>query len=429
MFKKLTKIILEILIVFLCINSCTERDRSNPLDPKANVKPDVNLTILSFNDRIELKWNSTNLTDFKGYNIYRQDHTDSSFIIVAGEILPDPIIFIDYNIIYKTTYTYYLTIQGEEYESSPSNKVSITPGPGFNWIVDNWGYQIIKTTYDAKYKMEYYFTDWRPEDIAIDAENNIALITQPTGRRIDIIKTQTASRDTLFTSEDRYFIDNPYLVEFEPKNKMFWISDSAGTIYRISSSDYSIHLTQSDIIKPDEIFIQLNNDIIYIIDDKSNNIYQFDLNGNQINKISQIGNHVFINPKKFVIDSVDNQFWLVEELDDKDYLYTGFINNSQISLVDSFDHVFEIHLAPVDQSLWISVYENGKSLIMQLSKAGNRQLELTGFYNPYHVTHNPYDGSLIVTDSGNRRVIHYTEDFEILGIFTKLNLPVRVEVE
>ena len=70
MFKKLTKIILEILIVFLCINSCTERDRSNPLDPKANVKPDVNLTILSFNDRIELKWNSTNLTDFKGYNIY-----------------------------------------------------------------------------------------------------------------------------------------------------------------------------------------------------------------------------------------------------------------------------------------------------------------------------------------------------------------------
>ena len=429
MFKILIQIITIIFVVLLCMYSCTERDRGNPLDPKSKVKPDVNLNILSYNDRIELKWNSTNIIDYKGYNIYKQSHHDSAFIIVASEILPDPIVFIDMDIDYKTTYSYYLTIQGEEYESSPSNIVSITPGPGYNWIVDNWGYQIIKTTYDAKYKIKEYYTDWRPEDIAIDTENNLAVITQPSGGRIDIINTQTAIRDTFFTSENRFFIDYPYLTEFDPKNKMFWISDSAGTIYRISSIDYSISLIQSDIIKPDEIYIHQINEIVYIIDDKSNNIYLYDLNGNYINKISQIGNYIFIKPKKFVVDSADNQFWLVEEVHNKDYLYTGSIANAQISLVDSFEYVFEISLSPVDQTLWISVFENANSSIMQLSKAGIRQSELTGYLNPYHVTHNPYDGTLLVTDSGNRRVMHYDDYFEILGIFTKLNFPIRIQVE
>jgi hypothetical protein len=431
MFKKITKISTILLIVFSCLISCSDRPRNNPLDPKANIKPDVNLSILSFNDRIELKWNETKLTDFKGYNIYKQNNPDSSFYMIARELLVYPIIFTDFNINYNTTYSYYLTIQGEDNESLPSNIVTTTPGPGYNWIVDKWGYQIIKTTYDVQHKMEEYFTNWRPEDIAIDTENNIALITQPTGRRIDIINIQTTNLEKFFTNEDRNFIENPYLVEFDSKNKLFWVTDSSGTIYRISSIDFSINLIQYYIVKPGEIFIQPNDEIVNIIDEFSKNIYQFDLNGNFIKIISEIGNHTLIKPKKFVIDSVDNQFWLVEEMDDNDYLYTGFLSNSQISLVDSFEYVFEIHLNPIDQLPWISVYEDGISSVMQLSKAGNRQLELTKtkFNNPYHVTHNPYDGSLLVSDSDNSRVIHFKEDFEILGIFTNLNFPIRLEIE
>jgi len=429
MLKKLFTINSVLIIVFFCINSCTERKRDNPLDPDSNVKPDVNLTILSFNNRIELKWNKSGLSNFKGYNIYKQENPDSSYFVVAREILPDTTIYTDVNINYKTNYSYFLTIQGIDNESLPSNIVSITPGRGYNWIVDNRGYQIVKTTYDTQYKILDYITVWKPEDIAIDTLNSKALITQPTGKRIDLINTQNAGQETYFTNEDRYFIDHPYLVEFEPKNKLFWITDSAGTIYTISSPDYSINLIQSDIVKPDEIFINPVEEIVYVIDDLSNSIYQFDLIGNHIHTISQIGNYTLINPKKIVVDSVDNQFWLIEEMSNKDYLYTGFISNSQISLVDSFGNVFEIHLSPVDHLPWISVKEDGKSSVMQLSKAGVRQYELTGFNNPYHLIHNHYDGSLIVTDSGNYRVIHYDENFEILGIFTKLNFPIRVEIE
>ncbi len=425
----LLKIFILVFLTYLGFHSCTERLRENPLDPKVSGDPKLILSVLSFNDRIELSWNSIKMTDFTGFNVYRKNHPDSSFILIAENILPGNTSFTDIDIRYHLLHSYYITIQGESSESSPSNTISITPGRGYNWIVDKWGYQIFKITYDAQYSMERYYTDWTPQDIAIDPERNVALITQPIGKRMDIIETSEANLITMITSNNHSFIYQPYLVEFEPSTKMFWVSDSGGSVYRISSSDYSVHFTQSEITKPDEIFVHSNEGIVYIIDDNSNHIYRYDLNGNFVNRFSNIDNYIFSNPKKIVFDSVDNQFWLIDTSNDIDYLYTGFINNMQISLIDTFDHVFNIHLNPNDQTSWISVFEDGIYKILQLSKAGSRQLELTGFYKPNHVTHNPYDGTLLVTDSGNRRIVHYKENFEILGIFTNLNTPLRLEVE
>jgi len=255
---------------------------------------------------------------------------------------------------------------------------------------------------------------------------------QPFGHRIDIIETIDANLITTITNINYSFIDNPYLTEFDTRNRMFWISDSGGSVFRVSSSDFSVHLSISDIIKPDEIFIHHNEGIVYIVDDLSTYIYRFDINGNFVNKFSQIGSYNFRNPRKIIFDSVDNQFWFIDNSGDKDYLYTGFINNFQISPVDTFKHIFEIHLNPNDQHAWISVNEDDKFKVLQLSKAGIRLSKLEEdieYFYPYHVTHNPYDGTLLVTDSGNKRIIHYNEDFDKLGIFTNLNFPIRLEVE
>jgi hypothetical protein len=423
------KIFVLCLLIILCFISCTERPRDNPLDPKANGNPDIVLSVLSFGNRVELFWNEIKLTNFSGFNIYRKADPDSAFSLIAKELMPSRTNFNDFNIIHNVTYSYNITILGEQSESAPSNSVSITPGPGYNWIVDKWGYQVFKTTYDAQYQLERYYTDWTPQDIAIDSERNTALITQPVGQRMDIINTIGVGLMATLTNNDFSSIEHPYLVDFEPNHHMFWVSDSGGSVYRISSSDYSIQLVDLDINKPDEIFIHHNEGIVYIVDDNSNNIYRYNINGNYINKFSEIGNYTFKKPKKIVFDSIDNQFWFIDISNDIDYLYTGFIDSSYISIVDSFEYVYDMHLSPIDQSAWISVFENGNYKILQLSKAGSRQLERKGYYKPYHITHNPYDGSVLVTDSGNSRVIHYNEDFDILGIFTNLNFPIRLEVE
>ena len=88
-------------MAFLCLNNCTERSRDNPLDPGSKEDPKIRLSVLSYNDRVELSWNEINLVDFLGYNVYRKNHPDSSFLLIASGLYPGSKRFTDTNIQYK----------------------------------------------------------------------------------------------------------------------------------------------------------------------------------------------------------------------------------------------------------------------------------------------------------------------------------------
>lgn len=425
----ISKLIIVFLTSFVFLINCTERLRDNPLDPKGDTDPRINLSVLSYNDRIVLTWNKINMSDLIGFNIYRKTESESVFKLIYRELPPAQTIYSDLQVKLLENHSYYITIQGQSSVSAPSNIVSITPGQGYNWVVDKWGYQVLKLTYDAQYQIARYLTDWTPQDIAIDSKTNTALITMPHGNRMDIIDATSAELFNRITSSIYSFVNKPYLVEFESTNDMFWISDSGGSVYRISAINFAVDSLESDILKPDELFLNLYENMVYIVDDNSNKIYRYNFNGNYIDNFSQIAGYHFKNPQKIIFDQVDDQFWFVDKSENSYYLFTGYMGNSQISVVDSFEYFYEISISPFDNITRISVYKDDTFKIMQLSKEGIRQLPLTGFNLPSHITHNPYDGSLLVTDYGNGRVLHYDGDFEILGIFTKLNAPIRLEVE
>jgi hypothetical protein len=67
---------------------------------------------------------------------------------------------------------------------------------------------------------------------------------------------------------------------------------------------------------------------------------------------------------------------------------------------------------------------------VQLSADGTRQTNLPDyFYNPYDIEINPYDGTMLVVDTGNGRVIHYDRNKEVIGMIGNLNFPVKVVIE
>ena len=76
-------------------------------------------------------------------------------------------------------------------KSKPSQTVSIIPGHGFNWVVDKWGYQIYKLTYDASQTIFRKYTDWAPHDLAVAEDKNIGLITYPGGGMYEIFDLST----------------------------------------------------------------------------------------------------------------------------------------------------------------------------------------------------------------------------------------------
>lgn len=418
-------------ITYLILNllySCAERDKKNPLDPDANGDHPISLYVTSHEKRVSLSWSQPSISGYNGFKIYRRDHPDSSFKLITLT-LPIRFNYNDYDVEYGVEYSYYVTILGEGTESSPSPTVSIRPGPGYNWIVDKWGYQVVKATYDCNYFLLSYYTDWMPADIAADPENKIAVITEPLDSKIEIINTESLELLASLTNNDEFFIDYPYVVEFEPLNKFFWIADSGGSFYRISSVDYSVDLIQANINKPIDVTLDSHSEVINVLDGINNSIWRFNYDGTYIENLNQIGGYQLIHPKKIIFDYSDSQFWLIERYNNKDYIYAGYIQNSQISLVDSFEYVQDMSVCPLDLSNWIITYQSSNATIMQLSKDGNRQLELSGFNNPYQLTHNPYDGTLLVVDTGNYRVVHFGWELEEIGNYSHLNYPIRIAVE
>ena len=84
---------------------------------------------------------------------------------------------------------------------------------------------------------------------------------------------------------------------------------------------------------------------------------------------------------------------------------------------------------PSDETCWYISFTIGNSSAVQLSPDGTRQSELDGFNNPLDIQINPYDGTLLVVESSNYRVLHYDHSLSLLGELNIFNFPVKVRIE
>ena len=97
--------------------------------------------------------------------------------------------------------------------------------------------------------------------------------------------------------------------------------------------------------------------------------------------------------------------------------------------MDSVFYSGDLETNSFDETCWLISYNEQNSTVLQLSTMGSRQQELSGYYNPYDILINPYDGTLLVADSGHSIVIHYDRYNNIQGTTNNLNFPVKVLIE
>ncbi|MEE9117452.1 MAG: hypothetical protein V3U02_02500, partial [Calditrichia bacterium] len=114
---------------------------------------------------------------------------------------------------------------------------------------------------------------------------------------------------------------------------------------------------------------------------------------------------------------------------DIDYIYTKSSEDEEYFLADSVINAGDIEVSPSSEQAWYVSFNRDSSIVLQLSAEGTRQLELSYFYNPYDIHVNPYDGSLLVVDSWNGRVLHYDDSNRLIGKMVNLSFPVKVMVQ
>jgi hypothetical protein len=419
---------LSLLLIVWFLVSCSERIKDNPFESGGQAP--VSLSVLSYADRVELSWGTPNLSGYSGFNVYKNDQINKEYRLIAA--LPaSERHYIDYDIEHRTKYTYYIRIDGGDMESKPTDPVSITPGPGINWIVDTDGYQILKTTYDLEHLFMTYKTGYAPIDLAVSTEMGTGIILGLWSGVVEQITTEGGHQ--------RYYNEMvfPYAVAYDKVDSLFWIADSSGGIYTLNPRTENISFVSGAVLQPVSIDIAPENDLISVIDGKRKEIVQFNRNGLVTNRISSINDRQLQKPICYEIDEINTRVWVIDAADEYDLIFTKKLQDDRYTFVDSvsyripygYDIYRDLDPDPINEMAWYVSINLDTANVMQLSADGTRHLELKNFYYPYNIAVNPYDGTLLVVDSGNRRVIHYQQSDVIMGMATNLNFPVKVRIQ
>ena len=260
---------------------------------------------------------SPNLVDYTGFNLYRKEEgVDQAFARII-ELPRGRRSYTDTTITYGNMYKYFIKVASGNLESRPSEEVSVNPGPGYNWIVDETSYKVVKTSYDLSYTFFYYDTfPGRPTDIAVSNTHKTAVILCTAAGLVQEIDFSGNLID------QHTQIRNPYAVAYDPVGSLFWIVDSSGILYTLNPQNGDIWPENSSLSKPISIHIAAEKNIISIVDAGVKEIVQFNRSGYILNKITRINGKPLEGPYRYIIDEKHDRSWLIDGNMSFDYVYT-----------------------------------------------------------------------------------------------------------
>lgn len=404
-----------ILVLFLIL-SCSKRPKENPFEPGSDIPAPIDLMLEPLNNQVKLYWNTKDITDFKGYRLYKA--IDSSQNLSLLTELPEYTkTFTDTSLQYYHWYYYRVSVLGYDIESNPSTYVKIFPGPSRVWILSQLGYSIHQYSYDIQHKINIYSTQSSPSNWDLDHDQKQIWLTYVYSSSIGKVDLQTGyvnsySLINLIKPVDIKW-DNlkKKLVILDQSKKMIFFFDeqsivdslelysglyfklqlsSDSDIGALSDSNAIIYLVDSDIpekisfddgyVGQDLIFCDNN---LYILTANSKTgksiIIKYDVHNNEQEKL--IINGIFNRVRKIV--NCD-YFWINEVIDQYNYSCVKLSETGErLDEIASLRSVTDIQINPFDQSLLVVERYNDRILLFDSS--GDNISENSQVYDPIKV--------------------------------------------
>ncbi|MFC1583174.1 hypothetical protein ACFL4U_00685 [Candidatus Neomarinimicrobiota bacterium] len=152
--------LIHIVLAGLLILACSDRERSNPLDPgnpETHGAP-TGFQVVANRDTAWLSWNPVEVEGLERYLLYRSIGTDP--LRLYHRMGPDSTLFTDINLKYDSTYVYALeakTTMGLSRRTEPDTLI-----PGLhNFLVNDKSASIIwSISFDGRHRLEHLYIDW-----------------------------------------------------------------------------------------------------------------------------------------------------------------------------------------------------------------------------------------------------------------------------
>ncbi|MCH8872031.1 hypothetical protein IH824_04545 [candidate division KSB1 bacterium] len=404
------------LALLILLLSCTDRERSNPLDlknPETLGRP-TGLNVISIQDTIFLNWDIIELSDLTGYQIYRESDTNTEPVLHAFVSSPSNT-FKDFTVVFDIEYDYQISAVGDNFESSRSDFAKITPGPTFNWVTENGNQQIAKLTHDSRH------------------------LIHRTGRFSAIVD-----------------------IEPNPRTGEVWVLNNfigiEGNLKKVTPEG-----------RVDERFITFESPTDAALNYDLNEIWVADPQQSSVTKLDSIGNtiftiHEFTIPTLVAVDQRNGNCWVAHN----DSVSRVLSDGTQVLKSGvRFDSITSMDLNSEDGSVWlvdgtriVKINQNGDFLLeikapltfpgkiaindstgelwaindnpaglYKFSPTGEMLFDVTVSFSPDNISVNLYDNSVLVSDVRGHTIYRVSEGGEILSLFKGLIFPDLVSVQ
>ena len=415
-YLKNSKLIFWMLLLFsvFIFIFCAERKRLNPLDPQnkeTEGKPQ-GLRVYSELNQVFLSWKPVDVKNILGYRVYRKAAFEDDFqpIYVTPQ---DSSEYVDKNVQYEIRYTYRITVLGEDFESNPSDTVSIIPGPTSIWFTDLYGRNLIRLTHDCRHEIERIPVDGYPWALAIEKSYQQLWYTDVLFNRV--LRVNLNTRQQFIVTNLNY--SDPVDVEIDHQHGRVWVADEdSGKV--IVFRDDGLKLSEiAGFQRISDIDICDTDGYCWVVDSRTKKV-------TQIRSDYRIGIDLkdLESPTRIAIDQTTCELWVIDKGSIKKLNRLG---KKILTINSGFNYPWNLAVDAETGNCWVLDWgdQSSNSRLICFASDGSRLVEVAGFSYPETIIINPYDHGCIVADSGSGKIIKISETGIILSQSTEYFYP------
>lgn len=292
-------------LVFLAL-SCSDRQRRNPLDPRAEIPQSDLLSPLqaiALDGQVVLRWDFSRYSDIEGYRIYRR-LIDRDWEAITRVLVAEATAYTDSVVENGTSYEYRLglLIAGEE-ERYADGFAWATPGAERAWVADSSSGLVWQVSADAR---TAHFAQGRfPDlaDIAIDVQDGSCWVSDRSFEGLFRIDAEGE------LATFRAAVERPGALAIDARDRIGWLADNGRhQVVKFSLADTdSLELLVADASFADLVALAAQQGGCWIADRAQGRLMFYQTDGRR-----QVEFRSLLAPVELVADAEDAAWLLVD---------------------------------------------------------------------------------------------------------------------
>ena len=407
--------LLSAAVLFLF--ACADRQRLNPLDPENpnTLGQPTGLNVVSVHDTVTLRWNQLALRDLNGFRIYRRRAGESSFSPIALASSPASS-FQEHNVTFGLLHSYRISAIATDFESARSDSVSITPGPTFSWVGDAGTGDLVLLSHDGQHEILRTAVFGQPQRLQIDAKRRRVWVIDRFGGefgRVTLNGQRTLSSKRLFGVWD---------LAVDKTDGSVWVADSlTDGLMKFDSAGVLIKSLEN-YKKLVALAVHPQTSELWALDRATLRVLIFSPRV----ELRRTLTFVLQRPADIDIDGRTGKVWIA---DGPRVLRLDANGGDEQLQTASFRQAYRLDADEISSGCWLIDYSTAirGSDIIKLAATGETLFTSKGFDLPERLAANPYDGSCLIADFGNGRIVRISAGGRVEAMYDRVFSPIDVD--